>query len=403
MRNTKKVTHSFQKTTPGMTMSQEAKQEYFEEIYSRYQRADKEEKARILNEFCRVCSYNRKYAIRKLNKKSKPERPIRYKRKGRPRTYNNPVIIRFLKVLLRSTNLICSKRLKQIIPLWLPHYERMYCLRIPEFTRAKIIKISAASIDRIIGKERKRIKKLGLCTTRPGSLLKKYVPIKTNQWDESRVGFIEADTVAHCGSSLSGHFIYTVNSVDIATGWIESRAVWGKGQKSCFEAIADIEANLPFRIRGFDSDNGSEFLNWRLLEYFTGRSSPVEYTRSRAYQKNDNAHIEGKNWTHIRQYIGYKRLDNFEQVRLLNNLYSKYWSNFFNFFIPSGKLISKNRVGAKTIKVHDLPKTPYQRIMENKVVPMTVKKRLTGKLNVLNPFELEQEIKSLIIKILALS
>ena len=383
-------------------MNQEAKQEYFHEIYSRYQNADKKEKACILDEFCRVCSYNRKYAIRKLKKKKEYIPTVKSRKKGRPGVYNNPVIVQFLKVLLRSTNMICSKRLKQIIPLWLPAYEEMKCYKIPDSIRAKILNISAASIDRIISKERKRTKKLGLSTTKPGSLLKKHIPIKTNQWDETRVGFIEADTVAHCGNSLMGHFIYTVNTVDIATGWTEARAIWGKGQKTCFQAIADIEEHLPFKIKGFDSDNGSEFLNWHLLEYFTGRSNPVEYTRSRAYQKNDNAHIEGKNWTHIRQYLGYKRLDNPEQLKLLNFLYSKYWSDFFNFFIPSGKLISKQRVGAKTIKVHDLPKTPYQRILAHDEVPKTVKAKLKGRFNMLNPFKLEQEIKYLILKILNL-
>jgi hypothetical protein len=356
-----------------------------------------------LDEFCRICSYNRKYAIRLINGKKKSKPKTNKTKTGRPRSYNNPIILHFLKALLRATNMICSKRLKTIIPLWLPFFEQTFCLTIPEPIKEKLLRISPATIDRILFKERRKFRKLGLSTTKPGSLLKKQVAVKTNQWDEKRIGFIEADTVAHCGSSVSGMFIYTVNTVDIATGWIESRAIWGKGEKSSFEAIRDIEENLPFKIRGFDCDNGSEFLNWHLMKYFTGRSTPVEYTRSRAYQKNDNAHIEGKNWTHIRQYIGYKRLENKDTVSMLNEIYTKYWSDYFNYFIPSEKLLSKERVGARTIKKHDKPKTPFQRLMESKDVSLRVKKELTKRFKLLNPFELEAEIHARIIEILNLN
>lgn len=384
-------------------MSHKAKQEYFKEILPRYKEASKKEKHFILDEFCRICSYNRKYAIRLLNGK-KESKPKPYKGKtGRPRFYNNPMILHFLKVLLRSTNMICSKRLKTIIPLWLPFFEQTFCLKISEPIKEKLLRISPATIDRILFKERRKFRKLGLSTTKPGSLLKKQVAVKTNQWDENRIGFIEADTVAHCGTSVSGMFIYTVNTVDIATGWIESRAIWGKGEKSSFEAIRDIEINLPFKIRGFDCDNGSEFLNWHLMKYFTGRSTPVEYTRSRAYQKNDNAHIQGKNWTHIRQYIGYKRLENKDTVSMLNEIYTKYWSDYFNYFIPSEKLLSKQRVGARTIKIHDKPKTPFQRLLESKHVSTRVKKELTKRFKQLNPFELEVEIHARIIELLNLN
>ena len=166
-----------------------------------------------------------------------------------------------------------------------------------------------------------KYKKFGLCTTKPGSLLKKQVPIKLNQWDESKPGFIEADTVAHCGSSASGQFALTLNVVDIATGWTEQRAVWGKGRQGVFDAIKSITEALPFDVLGFDCDNGGELLNYMLLEYFTNKKNPVQYTRSREYKKNDNAHIEEKNWTHVRQFIGYQRFDNIETVGMLNNLY----------------------------------------------------------------------------------
>ncbi len=380
-------------------MSKKAKAEYLLEIKSRYQNASKEEKQRILNEFCKICGYNRKYAIHLLNQKEKKKNQKK-KRVGRKKSYNSPIIIHFLKALLKATNLICSKRLKPIIPLWLPFYEQSYCIKISEPIREKLLNISPATIDRLLSKERKRLGKLGLSTTKPGSLIKKQIPIKTNQWDETRPGFIEADTVAHCGSSVAGAFVYTVNTVDIATGWTEPRAIWGKGEKSAFEAIRSIEEAFPFKLLGFDSDNGSEFINWHLYKYFTRRKLPVEYTRSRSYQKNDNAHIEGKNWTHIRQYLGYQRFDKPQIVDMLNDIYKNYWSLFFNFFIPSSKIISKQRTGSKIIKRHDAPRTPLDRLLESYAIPMTKKKSLIALRKSLNPFELKSIIQSKIIEIL---
>jgi len=173
-----------------------------------------------------------------------------------------------------------------MIPLWLPYYHT----EISELTNDLLLSISASSIDRILRSHRNRYSKLGLSTTKPGSLIRKHIPIKTVQWDESRPGFIEADTVAHCGNSVAGMFVYSLNTVDIATGWSEARALWGKGQKVAFEAIRSIEGVFPFKLLGFDSDNVGEFINWHLYSYFLKRKRPVSYTRSRAYQKNDNAH-----------------------------------------------------------------------------------------------------------------
>jgi len=201
--------------------------------------------------------------------------------------------------------------------------------------------------------------------------------------------------VAHCGDSLFGMFAYTVNFTDIATGWTEQRAVWGKGEKGVLEQIKDIEKMIPFPLLGFDSDNGSEFLNYHLQRHFTDRKQPINFTRSRAYHKNDNAHIEQKNWTHVRQWLGYQRLDNPKVVPLMNNLYRNEWRLFHNFFLPSVKLIEKERSGSNTIKKHDKPKTPYQRIMESQYIPKNTKDALTKQLELLNPFELRNimEIK----------
>ncbi|HEX2866059.1 MAG TPA: hypothetical protein VHO03_03405 [Ignavibacteriales bacterium] len=201
-------------------MSQKAKEEYLRKIKPRYKRADKLEKQKILDEFSETCGYNRKYAIRLLNGKDKEVRNNKKKKRpGRPKRYNDPVIIHFLKLLLKSTNMICSKRLRAVIPNWLPFYERVFCLKLNEINRRRILEISPAIIDHILLRERKKMTRLGLSTTKPGKLLKNHVPIKTNQWDETRPGFIEANTVAHCGNSVAGMFVYTVNTVDIATGW----------------------------------------------------------------------------------------------------------------------------------------------------------------------------------------
>jgi len=258
-----------------------------------------------------------------------------------------------------------------------------------EVTNA-LLRISPPTIDRLLKPIRIHYTKRGRSTTKPGTLLRKKIPIKTNQCDESHPGFLEADTVAHCGESTSGMYVNTVDFVDIATGWTEQRAVWGKGEPAVLEQIKNIEKTLPFPLLGFDCDNGGEFLNYHLLRHFTERKQPVSFTRSRAYHKDDNAHIEQKNWTHIRQWLGYDRLDNPKVVSLLNNLYTKQWRLFHNFFCPSVKLLAKKRIGSKTIKHHDLPKTPYQRIMDSPHIQESVKFSLSKQLENLNPFMLRK-------------
>jgi hypothetical protein len=192
---------------------------------------------------------------------------------------------------------------------------------------------------------------------------------------------------------MAGTFTYTLDLVDIATGWTEQRAVWGRGEAGVLKQIEDVEELLPFTLLGFDCDNGSEFLNHHLVRHFAQRKNPVAFTRSRAYHKDDNAHIEQKNWTHVRQWLGYERLDNMDVVPHLNNLYRTEWRLFHNFFCPSVKLISKERIGSKTIKHHDSPKTPYQRIMESPYIDAPVKKKLSKELEGLNPFVLRKGVE----------
>jgi hypothetical protein len=288
-----------------------------------------------------------------------------------------------------ATNLACAKRLKAMIPLFLPHYKNYI---LSKEIKQKLLKISPATIDRLMAPSRAKFIKKGLATTKPGSIIKKQIPIKTNQWNETIPGFIEADTVAHCGSTVAGMFVYSLNCVDIASGWTEQRAVWGKGEQGVLEAIKDIEKSIPFPIKGFDCDNGSEFLNWHLLRHLTDRKQPVQFTRARPYHKNDNAHIENKNWTHIRQYIGYLRFEEENLVEKLNELYTTEWNDFHNYFSVSVKLISKNRVGSQINRTHDDPKTPVQRLLESEHISKQTKVFLSQKFKQLDPFQLQEQM-----------
>ena len=378
-------------------MSSRSKQEYLEAIYPRYKRATRGQKKIILDEFCAACGYHRKHAIRLLKKFRRFSKP-KQKKKGRPSEYNTESIVTPIKRIWLAANLPCSKRLKAVLPLWMSGYVQQYGALSNEVTKA-LMSISASSIDRLLKPVRVKYKGRGRSTTKPGTLLRKQIPIKTNQWDESRPGFLEADTVAHCGTSMAGMFAFTIDCVDIATGWTEQRAVWGKGETGVMEQIKDIEVSLPFPLLGFDSDNGSEFLNYHLLRHFTERTQPIQFTRSRAYHKDDNAHIEQKNWTHVRQWLGYHRFDLPEIVPLLNKLYTTEWRLFQNFFCPSVKLIEKQRIASKTIKRYDSPKTPYQRILDSKDIPDSVKRALTEQVEKLNPFHLRKAMEEKLKKI----
>lgn len=383
-------------------MSKKSKREYLYEIIERYKKSSKEEKKKILDEFCTVCSYHRKYAIKLLNQSPLQEINKQRRRTGRKKKYHTERVINFLKTLWKKTNLICSDRLKAAIPIWLPIYKKSISA-LSKKDEELLRSISAATIDRILTKFRGKYTKRGLCTTRPGSIIRDLIPIKTNQWDENRPGNIEVDLVAHCGTSVSGEYINTLDIVDIATGWTSQRAVWGKGETNTLKAIREIELTLPFKIVGFDSDNGKEFMNYRLLKYFKHRKEPVNYTRSRAYNKNDNAHIEEKNWTVVRQYIGYDRLNNPEQLELLNDLYRNELNHFLNYFLPSVKLISKERQGSKIKKKYDKAKTPFQRLYESKYIAEGKKLELVRISNRLDPFKLQEKIEKKIRLILKMS
>lgn len=385
-------------------MSPRSKKEYLANVFPRYKQAkSKEQKSQILTEFCKVCGYHRKHAIRLLANFKRFTKPKTRKR-GKPSVYTQPPILAALERIWKDASMPCSKRLVKVIPLWLPHYPGGLNLPVIKALR----KISASTIDRILKPVRKKYNRIKISTTKPGTLLRKQIPIKTNQWEESRPGFLEADTVAHCGTSTAGEYANTVDFVDIATTWTEQRAVWGKGETDVLKQIQDVEDSLPFKLLGFDSDNGGEFLNHHLLRHFTNnpqRTNPILFTRSRAYKKDDNSHIEQKNYTHVRQKLGYRRFDNPKIVLLLNDLYKNEWRLYHNFFLPSVKLIEKERIRSKILKKHDKPKTPFQRILEadSSDVPTSIKQKLTRQFESLNPFELKKIIDKKIAQILKLA
>ncbi len=372
-------------------MSPQSKKEYRVAIVKRYKQGTKAQKSLILDEFCAAIGYHRKHAIRLLRGFKRFTKPQPKPRGPRP-VYDSPELLKALKKIWLAANQPCSPRLKASLPLWLPSYGPTFGELSPQVL-TNLGKISAPTIGRLLKPVRSQYKKRGRATTKPGTLLRKQIPLKTNQWDESRPGFLEADTVAHCGDSMAGMFAFTVDGVDIATGWTEQRAVWGKGETGVLEQIHHIEQSLPFPLLGFDSDNGSEFLNYHLLRHFTERKKPIQFTRSRAYHKDDNAHVEQKNWTHVRQWLGYDRLDNPQVVPLLNDLYTQEWRLFHNFFLPSVKLLAKDRIASKTIRRYDPPKTPYQRVMESPLVTPATKKELTAQFSTLNPFRLRAAIE----------
>jgi hypothetical protein len=374
-----------------------AKSEYLAAMYERYKKAGKAdkpraEKSRIIDEICATLGVHRKHAIRLLGHQ-RPGRALSVHRRGRQSAYAGAEVLKPLSKIWLAANLPCSKRLKAIVPLWIAGYEALEGQLAPD-VRAKLLAISPSSIDRVLKHTRLKHTLHGRSTTKPGTLLRNKIPIATDQWQEHRPGFVEADTVAHCGGSMAGQFVYTLDCVDMATTWSEQRAVWAKAEQGVVVQMRSIEKALPFPLLGFDSDNGGEFINHALVRHFLSRQRPVQFTRSRAYHSDDNAHIEQKNWTHVRQWLGYDRLDNPAVVPLLNELYTNEWRLYHNFYCPSVKLISKERVGSRTVKTYDSPKTPYQRVLESPLVTDYAKRGLQRLFENTNPFMLRRGIEA---------
>lgn len=362
-------------------MTYEARREYLCAIRDRYGKATKRSKGLILDEFTRSTGYSRKYAIRILSGVVEP----RTRKPGPKPRYAKVVVC--LKELWEVLDRPCSKKLKAAIPELLPFYKSAHLTT--EIER-QLRDVSPATIDRLL-KPYRTDSRRGLSGTKPLSYMKTTIPLELLNGKVTKPGYLEGDTVGHCGTSLAGKFVNTLTVTDIASAWTVNRAMWCKTAAGVHERLKEIEAELPFPIYSFASDNGSELLNHELYDFWRkGRVKPVKMVRRRPYQKNDNAHVEQKNHTHVRQLFGYERLDDIAMVGMMNEIYSAYWNKLHNFFIPSMKLIKRERVGGKIKKRYDQPKTPYERLIENPEVPLWVKSRLKEQKKCYNPFTLKK-------------
>lgn len=368
-----------------------AKRELIKAAKPRYLKANKKGKSKILDEFCLNSGYNRKYAIIILQSKCDYHRVAREGRKARKKKYSPSVMSAVIKIweLLEYP---CGVRLKsQLLPM-ADALARSGELELDDDIRTKLSEIGSKTLDRRLGKERE-IRNLDRHrgTTRHGSLIKSSIPIRLTNWDTSELGFMEMDTVAHNGGDPSGTFIYSLDMVEIASGWSEQRAVLGKGEKGVVSEVADVKSTVPFDITGLDSDGGSEFINWHMVKYC--KSEKMYFTRSRPEMKNDNAYVEQKNYTHIRKCLGYGRYDTKEQLNLINDLYKNELRLFNNFFRPVMKIASKEKINNSVCrKKYDVAKTPYQRLIDSDQISDEVKNKLTKQYLSLNPAELKRKI-----------
>jgi hypothetical protein len=376
--------------TEALNMSLSAKREYLAKIHGRYQRAGRPHKSRILDEFCLNCGYHRKAALRLL---LRPLRGTGRRRSGPKIIYEPALLLPVLKEVWLASDQLCSKLLKAALPEWLAHHERRGA-PLPEAFKEKLLAISPAQIDRLLQPVRVRFPRKGLGATRPGTLLRREVPTRSGPPDTSKPGSVEADTVAHCGDRTAGDYVNSLTFTELFSGWTENRAIWNKSGYAIREQLKELEEKVPFAMKNFHADNGSEFLNWALHEYLTGRSVKLPWTRSRAYRKNDNAHCEQKNWTHVRQLFGHERFEHPELVALMNDLYAQEWSRFTNHFKPTFKLLKREKRRSKTVRIYEeKPRTPYQRLIESPDLDEAMKNRLRQAHVQLDPFELKKGIE----------
>lgn len=310
---------------------------------------------------------------------------------GRPVVYTKPVEAIIVSIW-KQCNYPSSIILKAQIPIMLPSHKKHVGL-IPDPIEQKVLAASARTIDRMLAPYRAQMQPHGRATTRSRRTpLQQKIPIRTGQWEIKTPGYLEGDLVSHCGGKAAeGHF-YTFNTTDIDTQWFSARPLASKREEESVAAIKSIEHHLPFDLRGADFDNGTEFINELMLDHFTRREKPIEFTRSRAYKKNDNAHIEQKNWQNIRRYLAYGRFDQPKQFVILKDLLQNDMSDFLNFFVPVRKVIAKERVGSRTRKLYDAPRTPYQRVLASGHVPQANKDLLRKKYGRLDPYLLQKSI-----------
>ena len=371
-------------------MSLSAKRESLARNHGRYGRAGRPHKTRILDEFCAICGYHRKAALRLLN------RPLRIappKRSGPKVLYEPAAVLPVLKAVWLASDQLCSKLLQAALPEWLEHHERR-TTPLPEAFRKQLLKISPAQIDRLLRPSRVQHPKKGISATRPGTLLRHEVPTRGGPPDTTRPGSVEADTVAHCDDSTEGDYANSLTFTELYSGWTENRAVWNKSAGSVLVQLKELELVVPYAMKDFHTDNGGEFLNWALHRHLRGRAAKMPWTRSRAYRKNDNAHCEQKNWTHVRQLFGHERFGHPELVPLMNDLYAKEWSQFTNHFKPTFKLLKREKKNGRTKRIYEKkPRTPYQRLLDSPDIPEATKARLRAEHAELDPFALKKSIE----------
>lgn len=367
-------------------MSQRSKRELAEAIRPRYLKATKAGKEPILTEFVASTGYHRKYAIRLL-KHGLPPRRLK-KKPGRPKVYHGEVVAALERVW-EICGRICSRRLQPFLPEMLTVLERCQELILPAQVKSLLLDMSRATIDRCLGPARFDAPH-GLSTTKPGSLLKQAIAVRTwNDWDDARPGFFEVDLVAHCGQTTQGQYLHTLTMTDVCTGWTECLALPNKTQAAVTQAIQTIRPGMPFPLLGLDSDNGSEFINELLYGYC--QIQQITFTRSRPYHKNDQAHVEQKNWLVVRHTVGYDRLETQEELGILRNIYADL-RLYINFFQPVLKLIGKEQIDGKTIKRYDLATTPYRRVLASDQVSLATKAKLTHSYLHPNPVVLRNQI-----------
>lgn len=367
-------------------MRRSSVREYTEAMRTRYRAASRREKGRLLDEFTAVTGYHRKSAVRLLVGRSPGAKPASM---GRPRKYTDEAVVA-LKHVWEAADRICGRRLAPFMAELVATLQEWEELRVTPETAQQLATMSASTIDRLLRPHKDRGVRRPWSTTKPGSLLKASIPIRTfAEWDEDRPGFMEVDLVAHCGETTEGFYLTTLTGVDIATGWVACQAVWGKGQDRVGGAVHEMARGLPFPLLGIDSDNGSEFINHHLFTYCQRKK--ITFTRSRPYRKNDNAHVEQKNWSAVRRLVGYDRystraaLAHLAQVHRLSSLY-------LNFFQPVMKLQHKRRHGARVHRVYDTARTPYRRLVERGVLSPEERNALDRRYRTLNPVRLKARI-----------
>lgn len=368
---------------------------------SRYRKSTKRQKKKILDEFVESTAYNRCYASLILSKYGKTAWNGKLciigdittiHRRRRDRYYDDKVLSALRKIWM-ILDWICGKRLAAAIPEVIPILYQAGEIRLDRQTREKLLKISPATIDRLLAADRKKLQIKGRSHTKPGSLLKSQIPIRRfDEWNEGKPGFVEIDLVGHDGGDSSGEFCFTLDVTDIFTGWTETRAVKNKAQVWVFEALVHIIKLVPFALLGIDSDNGSEFINAHLVAYC--EQQKITFTRARPYRKNDNCFVEERNNSIVRRAVGYKRYDTDAQLKTLNQLYGLL-RLYTNYFQPVMKLVRKERVGSRVKKIYDKPQTPYHRVLASADISDLQKKRIRNEYAGLNPAQLKRDISAL--------